>query len=43
MKITKEFFFFCRLGKKSANIGKIRRYCSKGCPHLGKRLRKKVR
>ena len=41
MRILKTLYYFCGLGKKSANMEKIRHYCSQNdCPHLKTRARK---
>jgi hypothetical protein len=41
MKLRFEIFYYCQLGKLTASIEKIRRYCAPHqCPHLGQRKRK---
>ena len=41
MKLKSDIYYYCMLGKPTATIVKIRRYCATHeCPHLGQRKKK---
>lgn len=42
MSLRNDLYYYCRLNK-NPHMGKIRACCSKGCPHLQTRPRKKHR